>query len=332
MEIPVQRHPFVKLLAKITMGAWLGGALLLTPAVAGGMDQEPVPPTSSNPKAEDSGQTCPGTKQGDSTGESNPSPKEGCQKHSLYRSWRRMMEQAEASQPDWLSPLATSSGRIKDEFRYDMWRQSTLTGNTISTFGGDKGLEFIAAPHMQVLLGVPSYSDHSAASPSDGFGDLPLMLKFRIASANKSEGNYLVTFLFSVTAPTASRPNGTGDAVLTPTLALGKGWGRFDVQSTFGANLPAADTQRLGRQLLWNTTFQYRAGWKLWPELEVNSTFFQDGKSAGDKQTFLTPGLGFGRVRLYRGLRFSMAGGVQIAVTRFHTYDHRWMLSVRFPF
>jgi hypothetical protein len=320
-----------ELLAKITMGTWLGGASLLTPAVAGSMDQEPAPPTASKPKAEDSEQTCFGTKQGDAAGESNPSPEEGCQKHSLYRSWRRMTDQAEASQPDWLSPLATTSGRIKDEFRYDMWLQSTPMGRTISTFGGGKGLEFIAAPRVQLLLGVPSYIDHSAAPP-DGFGDLPLMLKFRVASANKSEGNYLVTFLLSVTTPTASRPNGTGDAVLTPTLALGKGWGRFDVQSTFGANLPVADTQRLGRQLLWNTTFQYRAGWKLWPELEVNSTFFQEGESAGDKQTFLTPGLGFGRVRLYRGLRFSMAGGVQIAVTRFHTYDHRWMLSVRFPF
>jgi hypothetical protein len=332
MEVPVQRHPLAHLLAKITMGAWLGSASLLTPAVAGGMDQEPAPPTASKLKTEDSGQTCPCTKQGDAAGESNRSPQEGCQRHSLYRSWRRMTEQAEASQPDWLSPLATTSGRIKDEFRYDMWRQSTPTGSTISTFGGGKGVEFIATPRVQFLLGVPSYIDHSAASPRGGFEDLPLMFKFRIASANKSGGNYLVTFLLSVTAPTASRPNGTGDAVLTPTLALGKGWGRFDVQSTFGANLPVADTQRLGRQLLWNTTFQYRAGWKLWPELEVNSTFFQEGKRADDKQTFLTPGLGFGRVHLYRGLRFSMAGGLQIAVTRFHTYDHRSMLSVRFPF
>jgi hypothetical protein len=332
MEIPVQRNPLVNLLVKITMGAWLGGASLVTPAAVGGVDQEPAPPTASKPKAENSGQTCPGTKQDDAAGESSPSPQEGCQKHSLYRSWRRMTEQAEASQPDWLSPIATTSGRIKDEFRYDMWRQSTPMGSTTSTFGGGKGLEFIAAPRVQLLLGVPSYIDHSAASPPDGFGDLPLMLKFRIASANKSEGNYLVTFLLSVTIPTVSRPNGTGDAVLMPTLALGKGWGRFDVQSTFGANLPVADTHRLGRQLLWNTTFQYRAGWKLWPELEVNSTFFQEGKSVGDKQTFLTPGLGFGRVRLYRGLRLSMAGGLQIAVTRFHAYDHRWMLSVRFPF
>jgi len=243
-----------------------------------------------------------------------------------------MADREEASEPDWLSPLATTSGRIKDELRYDMWSQTTPAGTTISTFGGGKGLEFIAAPHVQLLLGVPSYTGHSALTPPDGFGDLPLMLKFRLASGNRSNGDYLVTLLLSATVPTASRPNGIGAAVLTPTLAMGKGWRGFDVQTTFGANLPGSDTQRLGRQLLWNTTFQYRAGWKLWPELEANSTFFEDGPSAGENQTFLTPGLGFGRVRIVRGLRFAMAGGLQIAVTRFHTYNHRWMLSVRFPF
>jgi hypothetical protein len=66
--------------------------------------------------------------------------------------------------------------------------------------------------------------------------------------------------------------------------------------------------------------------------LEVNSTYFEQGPNAGKTQTFLTPGLGFGRVRLFRGLRFSTAAGMQIAVTSFHTYDHRGMLSVRFPF
>ncbi len=75
-----------------------------------------------------------------------------------------MADREEASEPDWLSPLATTSGRIKNELRYDMWRQTTPTGSTISTFGGGKGLEFIAAPHVQLLLGVPSYIGHSAPS------------------------------------------------------------------------------------------------------------------------------------------------------------------------
>jgi hypothetical protein len=274
----------------------------------------------------------PAWSQGESSGELSSSTQAVKKRHNLYRSWRRRADREEASEPNWLSPLATTSGRIKNEFRYDIWSQTAPTGSTISTFGGGKGLEFIAAPRVQLLLGVPSYIGHSDSSAPNGFGDLPLMLKFRVASGNASNGDYLVTFLLTATVPTASRPNGLGEAVLTPTLALGKGWRRFDVQSTFGANLPAADTQRLGRQLLWNTTFQYGAGWKLWPEIEANSTFFEQGPGAGETQTFLTPGLGFGRMRLFGGLRFSMAGGAQIAVTRFHTYNHRWRLSMRFPF
>jgi len=270
--------------------------------------------------------------QGEASGELSSSVQVSKNSHNLYRSWRGMADREEASEPNWLSPLATTSGRIKNEFRYDLWRQTTATGSTISTFGGGKGLEFIVAPGVQILLGVPTYVGHSAPAPPDGFGDLPLMVKVRMASGDASNGNYLVTFLLSAAIPTASLPIGAGQAMLTPTLALGKGWGRFDVQTTFGANLSVAETQRLGKQLLWNTTFQYRAGWKVWPELEANTTFFEQGPNAGEAQTFLTPGLGFGRVRLFRGLRFAMAGGVQIAVTGFHTYNHRWMISTRFPF
>jgi hypothetical protein len=280
----------------------------------------------------DSQQTVPAAPQTSAAIQTNvPSRKPG-KARSLYRAWRKMAEREEASEPDWLSPLATTSGRIKDEFRYDMGTQTAPAGGSVASFGGNKGLEFIAAPRVQLLLGIPPYTDHSPPSPSNGFGDLPLMLKFRIRAANASKGDYLVTFLLSATAPTAARPKGAGEAVLTPTLALGKGWRHFDAQTTLGANLPAAETQRLGRQILWNTTFQYRAAWRLWPELEVNSTFFEQGSNAGQTQTFLTPGLGFGRVRLFRGLRFSMAAGDQIAVTHFHTYDHHWLLSVRFPF
>ena len=79
-----------------------------------------------------------------------------------------MAEREEASEPDWLSPLATTSGRIKDEVRYDLWRQTTPTGGTISTFAGGKGLEFIAAPRVQFLLGVPSYIGHSSPSRPTG--------------------------------------------------------------------------------------------------------------------------------------------------------------------
>jgi len=65
---------------------------------------------------------------------------------------------------------------------------------------------------------------------------------------------------------------------------------------------------------------------------ELNSTLYQAGKFARDKQVFLTPGFGFGRVRLAGRFRFSSVPGMQIAATHFHTYNHRWIFSERFSF
>jgi hypothetical protein len=254
------------------------------------------------------------------------------QKRNLVEAWLRMAEQVQATQPDWLSPLVTTSGRLKQEFRYDTWDQPAAGGNRNYQFGGNKGLEFITSSRTQLLVGVPTYTLVSRNGPPGGFGDLPLMLKVRLASAERAEGNYLLTFILGATAPTGSRRYGAGDAVLTPTLAFGKGWRNFDVQTTVGANLPAGDTARMGRQLQWNTAFQYRAAWKLWPELEANSTFYETGKYAGNKQVFLTPGIGFGRVHMAGRFRFSSAVGMQIAATQFHTYNHRWIFSERFSF
>ena len=253
-------------------------------------------------------------------------------KRGLLVRWLAMAEKVQAEQPDWLSPLMTTSGRLKQEFRYDIWDQPATDGNRAYQFGGNKGLEFITSSRTQLLVGVPTYEVASLGGPPGGLADLPLMLKFRIASADRTEGNYLVTFLLSATAPTGSHRYGTGAGVLTPTMAFGKGWRQFDVQSIIGVNLPTGETTKLGRQVLWNTAFQYRAAWKLWPELEANSTFYETGKYAGNSQLFLTPGLGFGRTRLAGRFRFSLAVGMQLAASRFHTYDHRVVLSTRFSF
>jgi hypothetical protein len=265
-------------------------------------------------------------------GEAQESTNESKQKKKrLFSSWLAMAEKVEADQPDWLSPLVTTSGRLKQEFRYDVWEQPS-GANTNYQFGGNKGLEFITSSRTQLLMGIPTYTVNSPNGPPGGFGDLPLMLKFRIASAPRREGNYLLTFLLAATAPTGSHRYGEGDGVVTPTLAFGKGWRAFNVQSTIGINLPTGNTIKLGRQVLWNTAFQYQARWKLWPELETNATFYETGRYAGSSQLFLTPGLGFGRAHLAGRFRFSSAVGMQIAATSFHTYDHRLMISTRLSF
>ena len=282
----------------------------------GGTDESPV-------RCQDSGNN--GTAQ-------LSNEKQKRKQRSFLRAWLDVGDQVQATQPDWLSPLATTSGRLKQEFRYDIWDQPASAGNRSYQFGGNKGLELITSSRTQILIGVPTYTLVSPNGPPGGFGDLPLMLKCRISSAERAEGNYLVTFLLAATAPMGSHRYGAGEGVLTPTMALGKGWRGFDVQSTVGVNLPVGDTSKLGRQVLWNTAFQYRAAWKLWPELEANSTFYTTGKYAGETQLFLTPGLGFGRARFAGRFRVSCAAGMQIAATQFHTYNHRWMFSTRVSF
>jgi len=71
---------------------------------------------------------------------------------------------------------------------------------------------------------------------------------------------------------------------------------------------------------------------KLWPEVEVNATFWPDGTNDGNKQVFLTPGIVLGRFPIRNRLGFTVGGGVQIAATHFHQYNHNWILSLRLPF
>jgi hypothetical protein len=323
----------MKSLAKVVIGGWLVAASWGAPAARADDTKSVEADACSQAAATQSPQdsaSAPATA-------SVPDPSSGSEERGgvsgLFWKWFRMGERIQAEQPNWLSPMATTSGRLKQELRFDVWQQPGTRGGTDYNFGGGKGLEFIVAPRTQLLIGVPPYVEHTggvAAPAPNGFADIPLMIKFRIAAAAAGEGDYLVTLLLGATVPAG--PNGMRDAVLSPGIAIGKGWGRIDVQSTLGGNLPTGDTAALGRQLVSNTALQYRMPWNLWPEVEENSTFFLVGKEAGRTQVFLAPGLGFGRVRLWRALRFSAGAGVQIAATSFHTYNHRGMFSVRCSF
>ena len=268
-----------------------------------------------------------------SRAQANPSnPPAAPEKKGFFHRWEEMAKRTEADEPNWLSPIATTSGRLKDEIRYDVWRPIAPSAQPYYSLGGSKGVEFIVAPRLQLLVGVPTVVDYPNNPSRDGVGDMPFMVKFRVASAPRKRGEYLCTLLLKATTPTGSAAAGQHHPVLTPGLALGKGWNNFDVQSTVGGYLPTSGTVLLGRQLQWDTAFQYRAKHKLWPELEVNSVHFMEGKYDGETQAFLTPGLGFGRVRLGGPFSFSAGVGFQIAVTQFRTYNHQLMLSFRVPF
>ena len=238
---------------------------------------------------------------------------------------------ADAEQPHWIAPLFTTTPRLLEQLRYDISTQPKK-GFETTNFGAGKGLELIPFKNTELLISTPPYVIHDKPGVQDGIGDMSFLLKYRVAAGNEESGNYIVTAFLGASVPTGTYANGATSAIVTPTIAAGKGWGHFDFQTTFGVALPMDHMDKLGTPLAHNVAFQYRVLGKLWPELEVNSTFWMNGSQAGDKQVFLSPGLIAGKFHLWRRLGVTVGGGVQIPVTHFHTVDRTYLTSVRFPF
>jgi hypothetical protein len=256
----------------------------------------------------------------------NPRPADG-----FWGKWFARVDKTQAEQPHWITPVATTTPRLEEEFRHDIAWQQTSSGALNENYGFSKGLELIPAERVEIIISPPPYIAHGSTE-QDGFGDVSFLLKYRLLAGNEQHGNYILTVFFGATAPTGQAKNGAQDATVTPTIAAGKGFGHFDVQSTFGATLPTGDTNIIGRTLAWNTAVQYKIGRMFWPEVEVNSSFFEDGPNDGKKQTFITPGIVVGRMHLWHRLGLTIGGGFQIAATQYHKNNHNGIFTVRFPF
>jgi hypothetical protein len=244
----------------------------------------------------------------------------------------RKVDEARASQPHFVAPIVTTHVVLVEQFRYDMsWQQDPTGGTVTSNYGASRGLEIIPTTRLEVGIFPPACLVHQSMTP-DGFGDLSWQVKFRAFSATEGKGDYFVGLFLGGSLPTGTPPNGLGHTVLAPTFAAAKGLGPWDIQSTIGANLPATGTNLLGRAILFNTEVDYKIKGRIWPMLEQNSTFWSGGTFAGKKEVFLTPGLVLGGFPLAERLHLGIGGGMQIAATQFHRYNHRWIFSVRFPF
>jgi len=251
----------------------------------------------------------------------------------FWANWFERSDQAKAEQPHWITPLATTTPRLEQEFRYDvLWQQLRPGVPYTENVGNSKGLELIPFDKIEIIAGVPPYIVHHSTTVEDGFGDFRLLIKYRLLAGNEEHANYIVTAFMDVSFPTGSGTNGQPNAVVTPTLAYGKGFRHFDVQGTVAAALPTGNEPQIGRTYTWNNAFQYQVFRRLWPEIEVNTTFLQDGKNAGKRQVLVTPGLVVGRIPLNSRVGLTFGAGVQIAATEFHTSTHNVILSVRLPF
>jgi hypothetical protein len=92
------------------------------------------------------------------------------------------------------------------------------------------------------------------------------------------------------------------------------------------------DADKIGHAIAFNNAFQYHASKHLWPEVELNSTFWSGGDQDGKKQTFVTPGLVIGRFPIHNRVALTIGAGFQIALTQYHNYNHAAICTIRMPF
>lgn len=257
-----------------------------------------------------------------------------------FAHWEDRVAAAQSLQPKWMTPLATVTPRLEQEFRYDQGFQSAYHGSSLDLYGSGKGLELIPAQPIELIFTVPAYEVRRGPGAASGFGDWPgILMKIRLLSAPETSGNYVVTLFLQYGLPTGALAFTSRNQVFTPTLAAGKGWGDFDVQATMGDALPTSDHSRAGSSILTNVTLQYHLAAVFWPEVELNRTDWSGGARAGRGQTLLTPGIIFGRFPIRGRAKLIFGAGYQTAVSGRYatppatpTFDHGWIVTARTAF
>jgi len=257
-----------------------------------------------------------------------------------FAHWYDRVDAAQASQPGWITPLATTTPRLEEEFRYDQNRQTLANGSTVDVYGAGKGLELIPTELTEIIIAVPPYQVRRGVGPVSGVNDWPgILLKYRLLSANRKNGDYIVTVFAQYGIPTGALVLTSHNHVFTPTLAAGKGFGDFDLQATVGEAIPTHDNSRAGRMRLGNLTAQFHLGKVFWPELELNGTGWHGGSRDGRSQAFLTAGLVLGRFPIGGRSKLIVGAGYQAPLSEKYarapatpTFSHNWILSGRVTF
>jgi hypothetical protein len=270
-------------------------------------------------------------------------PATGDSASRFLAAWQAVVKQARATQPSWSSPLVTTTGMLEQRVRFDVAQQHAGNGANTTVLDGGRGLDLIISGSNEIQLAAPPYDIRTTPTGKgafEGFGDWAFVrFKQRLASGAAQDGNYFVTAWLQVQAPTGIAPLTSGAWTYLPTLAVGKGWGDFDIQATVAGVLPAGNLAKLGDQIQTNVAFQYHVFKVFWPELEVNWTYYASGQRGGLNQVFLTPGVVIGRFQLANGVMFTTGVGYQFAVSPNYrpnpltpAYNGAWLFTSRFNF
>lgn len=256
---------------------------------------------------------------------------------NFFERWQARASATQALQPKWIVPVVSPYPMLIQVFRADFTRQlSSPAHATTWNLGTSRGLNLIPFARTEIDILVPPFFEHDTKA-ADGFGDFSVTGKYRFLSGNEKHGNYLLTGQVTATVPTGSYSNGATDAVITPSLSGGKGFGKFDGFVSVGGALPTGGQKTIGRTVATNAVTQYHVQKYLWPEVEFNSTAWYGGSKDGKVQTFVTPGLMFGKYALHPNdktarVGFAAGAGFQTSATHYHTYNHSLIFTGRILF
>ena len=241
----------------------------------------------------------------------------------------------EALQPSWPTPVVESDPRLTQYYRFSFSNEYTAAGTQTVSYGNARGGGIVAWNRCEFDVLPPAYFQRNSTA-TDGFGDTSVLMKFRIASANAAHGNYIATAILSHTFATGSAKNGALTGSWNPTLAGGVGLTRkIDFESSLGGTLPTGQISAQGRSVVWNSLVQDHVTRVVWLELENNATFYNRGPHGGLMQNFITPcALYVLRRKDWKPTHPFLVfdGGMQIATSAFHTYNHNLIAEMRVLF
>jgi hypothetical protein len=239
-----------------------------------------------------------------------------------------------ALQPTWAGPMIQSDSRLTRGVRLSV-SNSYAPGFHTLNFGNGHGVSVIALNRFQFDVDQPAYIIGNPSGAKDGFGDLALQVKARLASGNAQHGDYAVTAILATVLPTASSGNGALTSIYVPKLAVGKSFGRFNLQTVVNGVLPTGKIAAQGRVIEWNSTAQVHIGEHWFVDLENNAAWNLLGPFDGKPQNFVTPAA-FYRFRqptwMSHGSAVMLGGGWQEATSHFHSYNHNLILETRILF
>jgi hypothetical protein len=255
---------------------------------------------------------------------------------SFWGNWEQRASATQAKQPAWPPPLVTTYVGLIQVYRADFIRQTASNLSTTWNLDGGKGLNLVPFANTEIDFNLPGYFDHSAPAVLNGAGDMSFVLKYRMLTGNAQHGSFDISAFLVGNIATGSHKNGSTDASVGPNFGVGKGYKWIDFQSTFGGTLPVMDTAKLGRTTASNTAIQAHVHKYFWPETEINATWFRGGPNTGKHMAFVTPGMLFTK-KIHQEepksrLLVCVGAGEQIAISKFHTYNHEIAVTSRLVF